>query len=98
MPENINPKKIDIKILDEIPDKFIKFKGVKFFIFNGKIFKRDKKSSNYIKKGNIIKEIYKCEYYRHEEKLRQEMKLKRFCNAKIEHILPNQKEKSKYIL
>ena len=87
--ENINPKKIIIKNLDEIPEKFIENKGDNSFIFNGKMFKKDKRLSNYIKKNNIIREVYKCEYCRHEEKLRQELKLKSFCNATIEYILPN---------
>ena len=95
---DINPKKLNIKSLDEIPEKFIKNKGDNSFTFNGKIFKKDKRSTNYIKKNNIIREVYKCEHNRHEEKLRQELKLRSFCNATIEYTPPNQKEKSKYIL
>ena len=83
---NINPKKINIKILDEITEKFIKNKRDNSFTFNGKIFKKDKSSSNYIKKNNIIREVYNYERNRHAEKLRPELKLKSFCNATIECI------------
>ena len=93
-----NPKKIILINLDEIPEKHIENKGDNSFIFNGKKFKKDKRLSNYIKKNNNLREVYKCEHCRHEEKLRQELNLKSFCNATIEYILPNQKEKSKYIL
>ena len=95
---NNNPKKIILMNLDEIPEKHIENKGDNSFIFNGKKFKKDKRLSNYIKKNNILREVYKCEYFRHEEKLRQELKLKSFLNVTIEYILPNQKIKSKYIL
>lgn len=68
------------------------------FIFDGKLFKKHTKLSNYQRKDNIKRFIYKCEYNRHDEKLRQNLKKKAFCNATIEYILPNQKIKSKYIL
>ena len=64
-----NPKKIILINLDEIPEKHIENKGDNSFIFNGKKFKKDKRLSNYIKKNNILREVSKCEYCRHEGKL-----------------------------
>ena len=64
------------------------------FIFDGKLFKKHIKLSNYMRKDNIKRNIYKCEFNQHKEKLRQELKLKVFCNAKIEYILPKQKLKA----
>ena len=48
--EKITPKKIILINSDEIPEKYIENKGDNSFIFNGKIFKKDKRLSNNIKK------------------------------------------------
>ena len=106
--ENEKPKEEENKKLrkinlffnntNEIYENKIEKKTEDSFIFDGKLFKKNIKLSNYMRKDNIKRNIYKCEYNRHEEKLRQELKKKSFCNATIEYILPNQKIKSKYIL
>ena len=80
-----------------IQEKYIKNNKLDSFIFDGKLFKRHTKLSNYIRKDYIKRNIYKCEYNRHEEKLRQQLKKKAFCNATIEYILPGQTVKSMYI-
>ena len=87
-----------IKNTNEILDNKIEKKNEDSFIFNGKLFKKNIKLSNYIRKDKIKRYIYKCEFNRHDEKLRQQLKKKCFCNATIEYILPGQKMKSKYIL
>ena len=52
-----NLKKINLINLDEISEKYIENKGDNSFIFNGKIFKKDKHLNDYIKKNNIIREV-----------------------------------------
>ena len=72
-------------------------KSEESFIFNGKLFKINKKNSRYINKDNIKRIIYKCSYNRHEEKFRQSLSQKSFCNATIENIARNQGIKSGYL-
>ena len=72
-----------IKNTNEILDNKIEKKNEDSFIFNGKLFKKNIKLSNYIRKDKIKRYIYKCEFNRHDEKLRQQLKIKCFCNATI---------------
>ena len=51
---------------NEILESHIEKKTENSFIFDGKMFKKHTKLSNYIKKGNIKRYIYKCEYNRHD--------------------------------
>ena len=85
-------------IANEILENQLENKSESSFIFNGKLFKINKKDSEYIKKDNIKRLVYKCAYNRHEEKLRQELKQKAFGNRTIEYILPNQGIKSGYFI
>ena len=61
-----------------IKEKYIENNKLDSFIFDGKLFKRHTKLSKYIRKDNIKRNIYKCAYNRHEEKLRQQLKKRRF--------------------
>ena len=67
-------------------------------VFNGKTFTINKKNTKYIKKNNIKRIVYKCIYQRHDEKIRQELHTKAFCDATIEYIYPGQNTKSGYFL
>ena len=53
------------------------------FIFNGKLFKKNIKLSNYIRKDKIKRYIYKCEFNRHDEKLRQQLKKNVFAMLQL---------------
>ena len=66
-----NEKKVNLYNDEEILEAQLKEKSEESFIFNGKLFKINKKNSSYIKKDNIKRIIYKCSYNRHEEKFRQ---------------------------
>ena len=44
------------------------------FIFDGNLFKKHTKLSNCQRKDNIKRFIYKCEFNRHDEKLRHDLK------------------------
>ena len=79
---------------NEIFNHEMNFLTSETFLFNGKTFRKNIKATKYIPKDKIKREIYKCKYNRHEEKLRQSLKKKSFCNATIEYIYPNQNKKS----
>ena len=81
----------------EILEALLEDKSEESFIFNGKLFKINKKNSRYINKDNIKRIIYKCSYNRHEEKFRQSLSQKSFCNATIENIARNQGIKRGYL-
>lgn len=92
IPTNKDNKKLvileeNIKKLDE-----------ETIIFNGKEFKNYKRNNNYKRKDNIDIIIYKCINYRHKEKFRNTLKMKKFCRATIIYIFPTKKKKGKYKL
>ena len=83
---------------NEIFNHEMNFLTSETFLFNGKTFRKNIKATKYIPKDKIKREIYKCKYNRNEEKLRQSLKKKSFCNATIEYIYPNQNKKSGFFL
>ena len=68
------------------------------FIFNGKLFKKYDKSTNYKPKNKIKRIIYKCSFNRKNENFKEKMKMSSFCNVTIEYIFPGQNVKSGYFL
>jgi len=87
-----------IRKKNEILNDELNFLTSDTFLFNGKPFRKNNNATKYITKDKIKREIYKCKYNRHEEKLRKSLKKKCFCNATIEYIYPNQNKKSGYFL
>ena len=78
---------------NEILESHIEKKTENSFIFDGKMFKKHTKLSNYIRKDNIKRYIYKCEYNRHNEKLRQELKRKHFVMQQLNSFYQTKKLK-----
>ena len=94
----ITNKDIDNKENNHIEEKNIQLFQNENLLFNGKLFKINRKTTNYKRKDNIKRIIFKCCNNRKDEALRESINKKSFCNATIEYIYPEQNIKSGYFL
>ena len=95
--ESIAERKIDTVLnVDFTQSSKLKIFSKDLIIFDGKEYKNFPSANKYNNKRKIKKIIYKCKYWRKDEKLRSELNQKPFCEATIEYIEPQQKLKSGY--